>query len=147
MSSPYDMLVMRQAFETSLDFTGSETWKSYLGAPINGLGPVIEALKTNNSSVFEDFVRNNVENGAHAIGTSSMSPVGAPWGVVDPELRVKGIQGLRVVDASVFVCILLLQWPAGLNHLGSQPFVLGGHTQIPTYCLAERAADIIKGFH
>ncbi|KAJ7233070.1 pyranose dehydrogenase [Mycena rebaudengoi] len=129
MSSPYDMLVMRQAFETSLDFTGSETWKSYLGAPINGLGPVIEALKTNNSSVFEDFVRNNVENGAHAIGTSSMSPVGAPWGVVDPELRVKGIQGLRIVDASVF------------------PFVLGGHTQIPTYCLAERAADIIKGFH
>jgi hypothetical protein len=118
MSSPYDMFVMRQAFEAALNFTDSEAWKSYLGAPANGLGPAIEALKTNNSSVFEDFVRNNVQNGAHVVATSSMSAVGASWGVVDPDLRVKGIQGLRIVDASVYVCLLLYKWPARLNHLG-----------------------------
>ncbi|KAJ7249411.1 aryl-alcohol-oxidase from pleurotus Eryingii [Mycena rebaudengoi] len=129
MSSPYDMFVMRQAFEAALNFTDSEAWKSYLGAPANGLGPVIEAQKTNNSSVFEDFVRNNVQNAAHVVATSSMSAVGDSWGVVDPDLRVKGIQGLRIVDASVY------------------PFVPAGYTQIPTYCLAERAADIIKGSH
>ncbi|KAJ7254776.1 aryl-alcohol oxidase-like protein [Mycena rebaudengoi] len=73
MSSPYDMFVMRQAFQAALDFTDTEAWKSYLGAPVNGLGPAIEAQRTNNSSVFEDFVRNNVQNGAHVVATSSMS--------------------------------------------------------------------------
>ena len=39
----------------------------------------------------------------HPTGTSSMSPVGANWGVVDPDLRVKGVSGLRVADLSVLV--------------------------------------------
>jgi choline dehydrogenase-like flavoprotein len=147
MSSPYDMFVMRQAFQAALDFTDTEAWKSYLGAPVNGLVPAIEAQRTNNSSMFEDFVRNNVQNGAHVVATSSMSAVGASWGVVDPDLRVKGIQGLRIVDASVYVRLHLYKWPEKLNHLGSQPFLPSGVIQIPTYCLAKRAADIIKGSH
>jgi len=32
-----------------------------------------------------------------------MSPVGANWGVVDPDLKVKGVSGLRIVDLSVLV--------------------------------------------
>ncbi|KAJ7680648.1 hypothetical protein DFH06DRAFT_1315396 [Mycena polygramma] len=55
-----------------------------------------------------------------------MSPKGASYGVVDPDLRVKGFEGLRVVDVSV------------------APFVLGAHTQAPTYIIAERGADLIK---
>ncbi|KAK0481457.1 aryl-alcohol oxidase [Armillaria novae-zelandiae] len=56
----------------------------------------------------------------------SMSPRFAEYGVVDPDLLVKGVSGLRVVDASIF------------------PFVPAGHTQAPTYIIAERAADLIK---
>ena len=55
-----------------------------------------------------------------------MSAYGAPYGVVDPDLRVKGTAGLRVVDASVI------------------PRVPTAHTQGPIYLFAEVAADFIK---
>jgi len=39
-------------------------------------------------------------SGVHAVGTAGISRRGDPWGVLDPDLRVKGTNGLRVVDAS-----------------------------------------------
>jgi choline dehydrogenase len=40
---------------------------------------------------------------AHGVGTCSMAPHGAEWGVVDPDFKVRGINGLRIIDASVIV--------------------------------------------
>ncbi|KAJ3921388.1 alcohol oxidase [Lentinula edodes] len=126
-ASEYDVLVMRQALLTGFNFLSSEPWTSYLGTPVNGLAEVISTVGTGDFTAMDELMRNGVQNGAHLVATSSMSPYGADWGVVDPDLRVKGLNGLRVVDASVY------------------PFVPGGATQLPTYCLAERASDIIKG--
>jgi choline dehydrogenase-like flavoprotein len=72
----------------------------------------------------EDFVRRRVELLYHPSGTCRM---GGDDAVLDPELRVRGVEGLRVIDASVF------------------PVVPGGNTNAPTMMVAERAADLLKG--
>ncbi|HLN70062.1 MAG TPA: GMC oxidoreductase, partial [Streptosporangiaceae bacterium] len=74
-----------------------------------------------------DYVRSSVGTLYHPVGTCAMGG-GARWGsVLDPELRVRGITGLRVVDASVM------------------PIVPRGNTNAPTIAIAERAADLIAG--
>ncbi len=62
----------------------------------------------------------------HPVGTCRMSDTGED-AVVDSELRVHGIDGLRVVDASVM------------------PVIPGGNTNAPTIMVAEKASDIIRG--
>jgi choline dehydrogenase len=79
-----------------------------------------------------DFIRHNLSTIYHPVGTCAMggdSKLAASrlTSVVDPELRVRGIDGLRVVDASVM------------------PAVPRGNTNVPTIAIAERAADLIAG--
>ena len=69
----------------------------------------------------------------HPVGTVRMSPENASWGVVDPRLRVKKVDGVRVVDASVFVspfdaCLVL----SGLNSddTYSLLYLLAIHSQL-----------------
>ncbi|KAL1921394.1 uncharacterized protein VTP21DRAFT_11110 [Calcarisporiella thermophila] len=63
----------------------------------------------------------------HPTSTCKMGPDSDPMAVVDAELRVRGVRGLRVVDCSVF------------------PTIPAGHTCVPAMAVAERASDIILG--
>ena len=73
----------------------------------------------------EAALRRRVELIYHPVGTCAIGDGEAA--VVDPELRVRGLEGLRVVDASVM------------------PLITGGNTHAPTVMIAERAADLIRG--
>ena len=76
-------------------------------------------------SALERFVRENVELLYHPTGTCRMGSDSDEEAVVDPHLNVRGVDGLRVVDASVM------------------PTVVSGNTNAPTMMIAARAAELI----
>lgn len=73
------------------------------------------------------FARRRGGTAWHLMGTCRMGRAGDPNVVVDPQLRVIGVPGLRIVDASVM------------------PSMPSGNTQIPTMMIAEKAADLLLG--
>jgi 4-pyridoxate dehydrogenase len=80
-------------------------------------------------SDLEAYVRKTAVTAHHPCGTCRMGPASESASVVDSELRVHGIEGLRVVDASVF------------------PDLVGGNINAPVIMIAERAADFILNAH
>lgn len=88
-------------------------------------GEIAPGPQANSDGELDAFVRDNLESTYHPCGTCKMGQDG--FAVVDPELRVHGIEKLRVVDSSVF------------------PNEPNGNLNAPTMMLAERASDLILG--
>ncbi len=87
--------------------------------PEPGLEKDAEALRS--------YVRQTAKTVFHPCGTARMGAEGDPMAVVDTELRVRGVTGLRVADASVM------------------PTLISGNTNAPTMMIAERCARFITG--
>ena len=73
----------------------------------------------------ETYIRAYAATTYHPVGTCKMGPARDPMAVVDNELRVHGIEGLRVADASIM------------------PNIIGGNTAAPSMMIGERAAEFI----
>ena len=116
----YDIEAMKEGFRLAKRFFSGPSWDNYL------FNASFADPDTAPADQWEVALRNGVKTNYHGVGTAAMSRKGAQGGVVDPDLKVKGVNGLRVVDASVI------------------PYVPAGHTQAPVYIFAERAADLIK---
>ena len=74
----------------------------------------------------EAYIRSKAESIYHPVGTAKMGRDDDPMAVVNTKLQVKGIQKLRIADASVI------------------PNLISGHTMAPTVLVAERVADFIQ---
>jgi choline dehydrogenase len=75
----------------------------------------------------DDWMRANCFDSQHAAGTCRMGPASSPRTVVDPDCRVLGIEGLRVIDCSVM------------------PEIVRANTHLSTVMIAELMADRLRG--
>ncbi|KAJ7116949.1 hypothetical protein C8R44DRAFT_791684 [Mycena epipterygia] len=119
LGTDLDLGIMREAVKSTLRFVTAPAWKGY----------VLSSVGVNSSSTdaqLNAFIKSKTQTIFHPAGGSSLSPKGASWGVVDPDLTVKGLCGLRIVDLSIV------------------PFIPAAHPQVTVYIMAERAADLIK---
>lgn len=121
LSTDFDKYTMREGIRAIRRFVGAKAFDNFTVEPI-GLG------QAPTDDEIDAYVREYSDTVFHPVGTSALSPANAKWGVVDPQLRLKGGEGVRVVDASVW------------------PFLPSAHTQGPTYLIAERAASLIRGY-
>ncbi|KAJ6457713.1 alcohol oxidase [Mycena sanguinolenta] len=119
LGSEVDLLLMREALKGALRFVTAPAWKNFVISPVG-------VNSTDSDDELDNFIRENGGSVFHASGTAKMSPKGATWGVVDPDLSVKGLSGLRIVDVSV------------------APSIPGAHTQAAAYVIGERGSDLIK---
>ena len=115
----FDLKMMVECAKVSRGILRQPAFDAYRGAPI------FPARDDLSDAELADFIRAKAESVYHPVGTCRMG--GDDAAVVDPELRVRGVEGLRVVDASVM------------------PALPGGNTNAPTIMIAERAADLIRG--
>ncbi len=115
----FDMKMMVECARVSREVLAQKAFDAFRGAPIF---PERDDLSDDELAA---FVRAKAETVYHPVGTCRMGSDEAS--VVDPQLRVRGVEGLRVIDASVM------------------PTLIGGNTNAPTIMIAERAADLIRG--
>ncbi|CAF1402651.1 unnamed protein product [Adineta steineri] len=85
-----------------------------------------EIIDDNEDKFWESYVRKYSVTIYHPVGTCKMGKEQDEMTVVTPDTKVKGVKGLRVIDASIM------------------PSIVSGNTNIPTIAIAERAADLIK---
>lgn len=119
MASAADRHVLRRGVRIARDVFAQKAFDPYRGEELAPGADIVtdEALDT--------FIRANAEADYHSVGTARMGS--DAMAAVDAELRVHGVEGLRVVDASIM------------------PRIIGGSTNMPTIMIAEKAADMILG--
>lgn len=95
-SSEFDRYTMREAFKTSRRFLSGPAWSDYIVKPLQ-----LDGEPTDDE--IDAYFRQATGSIFHPVGTAAMTAVNAGFGVVNPDFRVKGVCGLRIVDASIFV--------------------------------------------
>ena len=123
------MDVLARGFDLAIRTTRTQTLQPLLAPAVTSSSDPTLLTVDNNISLDRDLlrkaVRERMETLYHPTSTCRMAPL-EQKGVVDARLRVHGIEGLRVVDASVF------------------PSIVAGHTAAATIAIGEKAADMIK---
>ena len=121
LSTEEDRRAIREGVRMMREVARQEAFDPYRGAELT------PGARVDTDAEIDAWVRRTAETIYHPVGACRMGAAGDPMAVVDAELRVQGLAGLRVVDASVM------------------PTLVGGNTNAPTIMIAEKAADLIRG--
>ena len=121
MSAEEDWRDFRTAIRLTREIFAQPAFDEYRG------GEIAPGDAAQSDEALDDFVRENVESAYHPCGTCRMGAADDVASVVDPECRVIGTQGLRVVDSSIF------------------PEITNGNINAPSIMVGEKAADMILG--
>lgn len=117
-SDPYDMETLIKGTQVALDVMADRAFDRYRGE-------MIIRYERDDAAQIEATLRAHADTEYHPCGTAKMGPDSDPMAVVDPTLRLRGIEGLRVADASVM------------------PTVPSNNIHAPVLMIAEKAADMI----
>ncbi len=118
-SHPDDMTIMIKAWKKQHQMLENQAFDDVRG---DNLYPV----DASDDHAIEQDIRNRADTQYHPVGTCKMGTDDDPLAVVDKNLAVYGLEGLRVVDASIM------------------PTLVGGNTNAPTIMIAEKISDQIK---
>ena len=129
---PLDAPLIDPAFlsddrDTALMVDGAKKLRTIMQAPAlqSYRGKEIYTADIQTDAQWEGYIRERADTIYHPVGTCKMGAAHDPMAVLDAQLRVKGISGLRVIDAS------------------AMPTLVSGNTNAPTIMLAEKAADCL----
>jgi choline dehydrogenase len=119
LTDPADLEPLVEGLKLAQEIIYSAPFDVYRGKSI------LPEQRLHSDEQIKHYIRAHGETLYHPVGTCAMGPNSDPMSVVDNELRVRGLNGLRVVDASVM------------------PQVISGNTAAPTVMIAEKAAEAI----
>ena len=119
LAEPEDLAALVAGFRKLREISDTAPLADVRGARL------VPSEEVESDEEIEAFLRQETELLYHPVGTCRMGSDADA--VVDPELRIRGVEGLRVADASVM------------------PIITGGNTNAPTIMIGEKAADLIRG--
>lgn len=119
LAAEADLRTLREGVKIARRIVAQPAFDAYRGEELSP-GPGVQS-----DEGIDNYIRNNAITIYHPVGTAKMG--NDAFAVVDASLRVRGVQGLRVVDASIM------------------PTLVGGNTNAPTIMIAEKASDLILG--
>lgn len=118
LADPDDMARMVRGFKQTRAILAQPALAKF------GAKELAASASARSDAEIEQFIRQYADTIYHPVGTCRMGP--GPLDVVDAELRVHGLVGLRVVDASIM------------------PRIVSGNTNAPTVMIAEKAVDLLR---
>jgi choline dehydrogenase len=121
LSHADDVIEMRACVRLTREIFAQPAFDRYRGREIQ------PGANVQSDAEIDEFVRSKVESAYHPSCSCKMGSSDDPMAVVDPQLKVHGLEGLRIVDSS------------------TMPSITTGNLNAPTIMLAEKAADHIAG--
>ncbi|WP_293864264.1 choline dehydrogenase [uncultured Alsobacter sp.] len=121
MSHPGDWDEMRACVRLTREIFSQPAFDPFRGEELSPGADVVD------DAAIDAFLRRRLESAYHPCGTCRIGPANDPLSVVDPELRVIGVEGLRVADTSVI------------------PLITTGNLNAPAIMIGEKASDLIRG--